>query len=143
MKLGRSRSLRSVICVSALTLGAVMLGASPASAACGSTPGTNPITVKPEPPLADPGIVVPGVPGGLVTVCADVEGDPIPQVDFAPTVDVQPTGCGIPCFVVEWDGVTINAVTVSGSVNDVGFERTVPAGSYGGFCVNSGQTCPE
>ncbi len=144
MKFRRARSLRSLVCIAVLASGAVAVGATPASAACASNPGTNPITVRPDPPLPDPGIVVPGIPRGIVTVCASVEGDPNPAVDTNPTVEVQPFGCGVPCFVVEWDGVTIQGVTVSGSVDDsLAFQLPIPGGNYGGFCIDSGMACPE
>jgi hypothetical protein len=147
MKLGRTRFFRSGVCVIVLVGGTIALGAAPASAACGTSPGTNPIRVSPDPPLDPFGFVVPGIPEGMVQVCAEVEGDPAPQVDTDPTVDVRPTGCGVPCFVVEWDGVTMQPFTITayGGVGPTDFfhQRTVDGGNYGGFCLNAGQSCPE
>ena len=141
----------STVCVRTLSwamgvvivVGGVLLGAAgPASAACVTNPTTNPITIDPGPPFEEP-IVIPGVSEGIVAACVEVEGNPDPQVDTNPTVDVVPFGCGAPCFVVEWDGVTTQPVTISGGVGDAGaFQRTVPGRTVGELCVNAGQPCP-
>lgn len=141
-----ARRFAGSIVVLGLALGGVVTQAGPAMAACASNPATNPITINhPFPQLAGP-VVIPGIEGGMATVCADVTGNPSPQVDPDVTVDVQPTGCGTPCFVVEWDGVSTQAVTVSVSITsrsgELDFERTIPAGNHGSFCINAGQPCP-
>jgi hypothetical protein len=142
----RFAKLRAVACGVAVAAGVVVFGAAPAAATCATSPATNPITV--DPPVGDP-IVVGGIPRGVVTACVEVGGSPSPQVDTEPTVDVQPTGCGVPCFVVEWDGVTTQPVTVgtSGQVGDLlqwGPEPIpVLGGTTGDFCINAGTPCPE
>lgn len=138
--------VRSGLCVAVLSMAAAVLHAPPASAACASDPATNPITINPGPPFPGP-IVIPGNPGDTLVVCASVDGDPAPEIDPDVTVDVRPFGCGVPCFVVEWDGVAVQPVTVSISVNSgsfgLDFQRTIPGGNYGSFCINAGQPCPE
>lgn len=142
MNIARVRAFSSGVTVAAMAVGAVLAGATPASAACASNPTTNPITIDPGPPFREP-IVIQGL-SEIVTVCGEVEGSPSPQVDTSPTVDVVPFGCGTPCFVVEWDGVTTSPMTVSGGAGDAfAFQRAIPGGARGEFCVNSGQPCPE
>lgn len=117
-----------IVAFVALVGGMVAAGASPASAACSATPT---------------------VAGGTATVCVDVIGDPVAQVDTAPAVDA-PVWCGFAglCFAVGWDGVTTHDVTVAVSVTsgsiDHSFRHTIPGGSSGPVCFFiGGLGCPQ
>jgi hypothetical protein len=143
MRRGRKR-LRSILLITTMTTGGILVAAPPAHAVCGTVGGTNPITIHIG-PLEDP-IRIPGTPV-LATLCvtASVEGDPNPQVD--PDVTVEPgSGCGFPCFVVAWGGVSTGpvTVTVTATVNGepVTVQRTLPGEGYGAICVNAGMPCP-
>lgn len=138
----KHRSIRSMSVVCALAFGTVAVGATPASAACVIYPGTNPITITIG---EDPLTRIPATPAGLVGVCVDVVATPDPQVDTDPTVQVGES-CGIPCFVVAWDGASIGSVTVRVTVivnnSPTTVEHTVPAVGVFGFCINAGMPCP-
>ena len=137
------RRFAGSIVVLGLAIGGLVVQAGPALAACASSPGTNAIYINPGPPFRP--IVIPGIPGGTVTACAEVTGGGQIVVG-RPTVQLQPIGCGVPCFVVAWDGVSNDAVTVSGTVSvgahTYAFSQTIPAGSYGSFCIKAGMPCP-
>jgi hypothetical protein len=141
-----SRRLSGLIAVLTLASTFVLMAPSPASAACATYPGTNEIRISFDPPLDQffSDIVVPGTPSGLVQVCVDVSGTLNPQASI-PTADT-PSGCGIPCFYVSWDGVSNDPMTVSVSVTagDVTVSKTatIPGGAKGGFCIKAGTTCP-
>lgn len=144
MKRGRKKVAATLTITAILTAGMIATAA-PAYALCGPIGGTNPITIQVG-PLEDPIIIRGTSPVATYCVDASVEGDPNPQVD--PDVTVEPgTGCGIPCFVVAWDGVSTSTVTVHVSVTVNGetttFDRTFPGEGYGSICVNAGMPCPE
>ena len=143
MHRGRARVGR-IFVITAILIGASVVGATPAHAACATIGGTNPITIYIG-PLEDP-VRIPGTPV-LATLCvtASVEGDPQLQVDPDVTVELG-SGCGFPCFVVAWDGVSTGpiTVTVTVTVNDqtTTVQRTLPGDGYGAICINAGMPCP-
>lgn len=134
---------RFALCAAAIGV-AVCVPASPAQAACAIYPGTNEIEIQ----IGDgPGLArIPATPGGLVGVCVDVEAAPDPQIDTDPTIEVG-EGCGIPCFVVAWDGVSAGSITVRVTVivnnQPTTVEHTIPAQAVGSFCINAGMPCPS
>lgn len=91
----RSR-MKSVSSIVALVAGTIALGAAPASAACWSSPWSNP-----------------------TVVCADVEGNPIPQAG---------------CDGVSTEDVTITASVSAGLIHVGPFEQTVRGHSTGPIC---------
>ena len=139
------RKASSLIAVALVAGATLVVPAPPTFAACATNPGTNPITIDPGPPLDDPIRPVPGAPGGLVGICVDVAGDPAPQVGTNVTI-TPGSQCGIPCFVVAYDGVSTNSLTVTVTITVRGetasFPFTVPGGAYGSFCINAGMPCP-
>lgn len=143
LKLDRRKRVTALLSASVLCW--VALAASiptQALASCAVWPGTNPITITPHPAINP--VEVPGTDQGMVGFCVSVEGSPDPQVDGEPHVDTPP-GCGIPCFVVSWDGVTTSpftiTITVYRSGNPQSTELTVPGGSTP-ICINAGTPCP-
>lgn len=139
-----ARSVRSSFAVAALTCGIVFAGAPAASAACATYPGTNEIVIKVG--SGDPLMSIAPTPSGLVGVCVDVIGEPNPSVDPDVTVEVYPQGCGTPCFVLAWDGVSTGPVTVRVTVTvdktTTTVERVVGGQGDGSFCINAGTPCP-
>jgi hypothetical protein len=103
------------------------------------SPGVNPIMI-------DEQEFTPAVAANVVGICVDVVGNPGPEIGTDITVEPG-VNCGVPCFVVAWDGITITeSVTVRVTVYDRGspvttVERTVPAGSIG-ICLHAGMPCP-
>lgn len=111
-------------------------------AACAIYPGTNEIEIQ----IGDgaPFAFIPATPAGVVGVCVDVEATPDPQIDPDVTVEIG-EGCGTPCFVVAWDGISTGAITVHVTVivdNDpTTFVHTIPGQGIGSFCINAGMPC--
>lgn len=144
MHRGRTRVGRTIV-ITAILMGATVVGATPAHAQCATIGGTNQITIHVG-PLEDPLIIRETPPLATLCVTAGVDGDPHPQVD--PDVTVEPGfGCGTPCFVVAWGGVSTGSVTVTVTVTVNGeattFQRTLPGEGYGAICINAGMPCPE
>jgi hypothetical protein len=135
----KKRTARLFVAGTFLAGAAVVVPAPNAWAACAMSPAVNPISIG-ELELT------PAVAPDIVGVCAEVVGNADPEVGTDVTVEPG-LGCGIPCFVVAWDGVTITepitisiTVYVGGSATTV--ERTVPAGSSGQICLHAGMPCP-
>lgn len=114
----------------------------PALASCVVWPGTNEIVITWSDQIDIGTVVIPGTPAGLVGICVDVQGSPNPQV-ADPYVDV--CGNGTPCFVVSWDGVSTDPVTVSVTIYVDGtpttFGETIQATGAGKICIQSGTNC--
>ncbi len=138
----RKKRIAAVCGVAAVATGLLVVQAPPALAACAIYPGTNAIIIEIG---GRPVLKIPATPEGLVGVCAEVETGGTPQVDSDVTVEVGES-CGVPCFVVAWDGVTTGPVTVRLTVYSGGsgdpVEHTFPGENVGEFCFKAGMTCP-
>lgn len=136
----RKRGIASTLAVAGAL---VVVPAAPALADCAMYPGTNPVSVTVG---GEEVASVPGTGEGGNGICYSITGNPDPEVDQDLTI-TPGVGCGIPCFVVAWGGVTTTPFTVHVTLFTAGYftavERTFGGDSgIGSFCINAGMACP-